>query len=108
MWRVQTDTASVLHEAATCIKHLHEQIQVSRWRIVLLLTQNGHATDARARGATDLQQVTVSLRPPRFAIHFSSLQILTASYPELSSQASQQVPARLRDHIVASHERFVR
>lgn len=45
MWRVQTDTASVLHEAATCIKHLHEQIQVSRWRIVLLLTQNnGHAT----------------------------------------------------------------
>uniref|UniRef100_A0A804LI54 BHLH domain-containing protein n=1 Tax=Zea mays TaxID=4577 RepID=A0A804LI54_MAIZE len=86
----KTDTASVLHEAATCIKHLHEQIQVSRWRIVLLLTQNGHATDARARGATDLQQVTVSLRPPRFAIHFSSLQILTASYPELSSPASQQ------------------
>ncbi|KAL5679993.1 hypothetical protein ACJX0J_006378, partial [Zea mays] len=56
----KTDTASVLHEAATCIKHLHEQIQVSRWRIVLLLTQNGHATDARARGATDLQQVTFS------------------------------------------------
>ncbi|XP_020402931.1 uncharacterized protein [Zea mays] len=39
----KTDTASVLHEAATCIKHLHEQIQ-----------------------------------------------ILTASYPELSSPASQQ------------------
>ncbi|CAD6267141.1 unnamed protein product [Miscanthus lutarioriparius] len=39
----KTDTASVLHEAATCIKHLHEQIQ-----------------------------------------------ILTASYPEFSSSASQQ------------------
>ncbi|CAD6267746.1 unnamed protein product [Miscanthus lutarioriparius] len=24
----KTDTASVLHEAATCIKHLHEQIQI--------------------------------------------------------------------------------
>ncbi|XP_072146646.1 uncharacterized protein [Setaria viridis] len=41
----KTDTASVLHEAATCIKHLHEQIQ-----------------------------------------------ILTASYPAISSPASQQVP----------------
>jgi hypothetical protein len=32
----QTDTASVLHEAATCIKNLHEQIQVSRFLHQLL------------------------------------------------------------------------
>ena len=41
---MQTDTASVLHEAATCIKHLHEQIQVSQMLHCISFLLNGHAT----------------------------------------------------------------
>ena len=42
--RVQTDSASVLHEAATCIKHLHKQIQVSQMLRCISFLLNGHAT----------------------------------------------------------------
>ncbi|CAD6264930.1 unnamed protein product [Miscanthus lutarioriparius] len=39
----KTDTASALHEAATCIKHLHEQIQDTG-------EEDGGAMDLRRRG----------------------------------------------------------
>ena len=41
---MQTDTASVLHEAATCIKHLHGQIQVSQMLHCISFLLNCHAT----------------------------------------------------------------
>ncbi|CAD6210659.1 unnamed protein product [Miscanthus lutarioriparius] len=55
----KTDTASVLHEAATCIKHLHEQIQILTASYPEFISsasqqdtgeEEGGATDLRRRG----------------------------------------------------------
>ena len=68
---------------------LTEDFPLNLWLQMLhqLLTE-WSCCDAWTRAVTDLQQLSVFLGP----LSFSFLQILTASYPEFSSPASQQVP----------------
>ncbi|TVU47509.1 hypothetical protein EJB05_07113 [Eragrostis curvula] len=61
----KTDTASVLHEAATCIKQLHEQIQIlaSSYTEISSPTSQQDTGEEEEQGATDLRRRGLCLAP---------------------------------------------
>ncbi|KAL6645800.1 hypothetical protein ACP70R_017408 [Stipagrostis hirtigluma subsp. patula] len=59
----KTDTASVLHEAATCIKHLHEQIQILTASYPAISSPASHQDTGDEGGATDLRRRGLCLAP---------------------------------------------
>ncbi|KAK3147633.1 hypothetical protein QOZ80_3BG0284870 [Eleusine coracana subsp. coracana] len=61
----KTDTASVLHEAATCIKHLHQQIQIltTSYPDISSLTSQQDIVGKVEEGTTDLGRRGLCLAP---------------------------------------------
>ncbi|KAK8446224.1 hypothetical protein SEVIR_9G453700v4 [Setaria viridis] len=59
----KTDTASVLHEAATCIKHLHEQIQILTASYPAISSPASQQDTGEEEGATNLRRRGLCLAP---------------------------------------------
>ncbi|RLN17858.1 hypothetical protein C2845_PM02G29940 [Panicum miliaceum] len=59
----KTDTASVLHEAATCIKHLHEQIQILTASYPAISSASSQQGTREEEGPTDLRRRGLCLAP---------------------------------------------
>lgn len=59
----KTDTASVLHEAATCIKHLHEQIQILTASYPAISSPSSLQGTGEEEGPTDLRRRGLCLAP---------------------------------------------
>ncbi|CAL4930424.1 unnamed protein product [Urochloa decumbens] len=59
----KTDTASVLHEAATCIKQLHEQIQILTASYPAVSSPTSQQDTGEEEGATDLRRRGLCLAP---------------------------------------------
>ncbi|OEL12844.1 hypothetical protein BAE44_0026137 [Dichanthelium oligosanthes] len=59
----KTDTASVLHEAATCIKHLHEQIQILTASYPAISSPASQQDTGEEKGASDLRRRGLCLAP---------------------------------------------